>query len=151
LKNELNLKTDKSNIENAGLGLFVVKNKNDNPNEPIFKKDEKIVEYNGDKITKQQLNQEYGNYTAPYAIELNQNTVIDSAGKRGIGSLINSGRNTYPNNCKFSIDNRNSKVNIKATRNIYAGNELYIPYGHSYKFNETTRYETKNYNQKKKR
>jgi SET domain len=150
MKNELNLKTGNSNIQNAGKGLFVIANKDDTEEmkhgeQPIFRKDDKICEYNGDRLTLEELNEQYGNYTAPYAVALTKNEVIDAGGKRGVGSLINSGRNSYPNNCKFSVDTRGKKVNVKATRNIYDGNELFIPYGNAYHFNEPVEFETKNY------
>ena len=120
-------------IHGAGKGLFV-----DKPNtelgEVVFKKDDHIVPYSGELIDSDELESRYGDYTAPYAVEMNKSMYDDASVKRGIGSLINHKITKYTN-CRFSISRQN-RCNIIAEKNIKQGDELYVNYGRKYKFNE---------------
>jgi hypothetical protein len=129
------LKVKKSNIPNAGLGLFAFDRKQPD-NTVIFKKGDKIIGYEGQMIDANQKNLRYGNHTCPYCAGLNKNEIIDAGCKRGIGSHINTNRNNNLNNAKLVVDSRNKKINIKATKNISNKNEIFIPYGSSYRLNE---------------
>ncbi|RZJ99248.1 MAG: SET domain-containing protein-lysine N-methyltransferase [Flavobacterium sp.] len=53
------------------------------------------------------------------------------------------------NNATFSVDIRNERVKVKASRNIWNGQEIFLSYGHSYKFNEGTHHTTVTCNKKK--
>ena len=148
LKSEKDLKIKDSTIPNSGKGVFV--DNSTNNNEIVFRKDDKICDYNGIKTNKNNIDNEYRGKTAPYALQINNTDVIDAAGKRGVGSIIN----TKPgdNNCSFSIDNRNKSASVKATKNIKNGQELFLAYSRSYKLNEPdVDYYTKNYYPRKKR
>ena len=91
----------------------------------------------------EELNDRYGDLTAHYGVQITKNDYIDSALKRGVGSLANT--NGGHNNAKFSINPRNHSASLKATRAIKAGQEIYLAYGRSYKLNEGSRALTKKY------
>lgn len=130
------LKIKKSTITHGGKGLFAYDgNKNDNSS-IVFKKDSKILKYQGEHINENTLAQRYGNHTAPYAIKLKTNSYIDSATQRYAASLINSTRGTNKiKNVKLSNPSKGD-IFIKAVKNIRNGDELLTSYGQKYKFNE---------------
>ena len=137
IKTELNLEIKPSTIPNSGKGLFAYKKIKDD--EPVFKKNQIIVQYQGEEITRQELINRYGNHTAPYAVKKNNNLYIDSAGERGIASLANTNRGTN----KTANVELTTHLNFKAKKNIYDGDEILISYGNGYKLNEpNVRYET---------
>lgn len=135
------LKIKKSTIPNGGLGLFAFNKKaGDNP---IFKKGEKIIQYVGENIDLEELNERYNKYTGPYAIQVNKNLYIDAALERGVGSLINH-KNKSNTNCEFMNSNKKKEIWIRATKNIYHDQELFLNYGRDYKFHEPTEHKTIN-------
>jgi hypothetical protein len=86
------LKIRPSTIAHAGKGLFACSNnKNARANAVIFLPNRVICQYTGQVITRDELENRYGDYTGPYAVQLqiNNGTVIDSALSRGIASLAN--------------------------------------------------------------
>ena len=86
-----NLTTKKSLIPNADKGLFAYA-KNKNLNEVVFKKKQKITEYNGEILTNSEKERRYGNKTAPYAIHLNKDYALDASLYRGIASFANTNK-----------------------------------------------------------
>lgn len=161
------LKIKLSTIEGAGKGLFV-STKTVPLNAVVFRKHDIIIDYNGIHKTRQQLNQQYRGYTAPYAVKLVGNENIDAADKRGVGGLINHKElydqdtdNPIPPrvekdfaNCEFHELRENRRIvgmSIKAIRSIKNGEELTLPYGDEYVFDEEVRYNTKPYNPPKRR
>jgi hypothetical protein len=138
------LQIRESTIENAGKGLFAYLENAPN-NSIVFRNGDTICQYNGEHISRQELMNRYQGKTAPYAFQLNQNEMIDSALDRGIGSLANTKANH--NNARFSINNQNHTVSIKATKNIRNNEEIFIPYGRSYHFpqQENVHYYSKPY------
>lgn len=139
IKSKLHLQIKQSNIPNAGKGLFAYRK--DNINQPVFKKGDILAHYDGEEITRNQLIERYGNHTAPYAVKKNNNLYIDAAGKRGVASIANTSRNT---NLKPNVE-LTAKLNLKAKKNIYSGDEILISYDKGYKLNEpNVRYETNN-------
>jgi hypothetical protein len=147
LTQKKNLQIRKSTIPNGGLGLFAYKEYTAD-NTIIFKKGDKICEYEGELLTAEQINERYHGLTAPYSVALNQNQFVDSSLERGIGSLSNTKPNH--NNASFVIDNRNHKASIKATVNIKQNQEIFLSYGRSYKMpnEENVHYYTRGYNTK---
>jgi hypothetical protein len=141
---KLHLMIKQSNIPDAGLGLFA-KKENANPNIIVFKKGQKICNYEGEILTDEEINERYRGLTAPYAVALNNHEFIDSALERGVASTAN----TLPNhnNASFAIDNRNKRASIRATRNIKQGEEILLSYGRSYKLPhiEGVSYQTRKY------
>ncbi len=133
-----NLKIKKSNIPNAGNGLFALNPKLEN-NAIIFKKGQIIANYEGEKLNQNNIDQRYGRYTAPYAIRWKKDNIIDAACKRGIASLANNNRGNI-NNAEL-ISNRNGAA-LKAKNNIKNNEEIYASYGSSYRYNEGTSHKT---------
>jgi hypothetical protein len=140
----LHLKIKKSTIPNAGLGLFAYQ-ENSQPNQIVFRKDQKICNYKGEILTAEQINERYHNFTAPYTVGLSRNEFIDASLERGVGSTANT--KTQHNNATLSIDNRNHRVSIKASRNIRQGEEIFLAYGNRYHLPhvEGVHYYTKKY------
>lgn len=131
---DYHVKIADSSIPNAGKGLFAFDNTApDNNNNIVFKKNECLFSYLGEVITRDTLDERYGQpdaeqHTAPYAIELTKKSqeYEDAALHRGIGSLINHGT-TSQANCRFSIT-KNNRIVIRATKDIRNGKELRINY-----------------------
>jgi hypothetical protein len=95
----------------------------------------------GQVVTKEILDERYGNYTSPYGIEVsaNQNKYEDTETQRGIGSLLNH-QPKSDTNCKFVKNYR--FIKIRAHKNIQNGAELFINYGRDYRFNDQVQYST---------
>jgi len=139
LLNKKHLRVKKSTIPNSGNGLFAI-NKNIPNDTIVFKKGDYIIDYFGEKVTNDILNNRYGEKTAPYGIVVNKTRDIyeDGACQRGIGSLINHKSSTFAN-AKFYVNRSNNTIKIKAIKNIKNGHEIFINYGRRYKFNENTK------------
>ena len=122
-----------SQIPHAGNGLFAV-NGTDN-NEIVFRKGDRICQYDGEHVAIDVLQQRYGNNTAPYAIQLNSGQASDGAIERTIGCLLNHSTKAKAN-VRFTNPNAQNKVFIDAIKNIRNKQELLVNYGKQYKFNE---------------
>jgi SET domain-containing protein len=133
----LRIKT--SALENSGKGLFALDLKADGK-AIIFRKGSTIIEYEGEVIDDEELEDRYGPYTAPYAVKSKNDSNVDCACERGVGSNAN----TYPNhnNATFSINRKKNEVKIVATKHIHNDEEIFLSYGRSYKLNEPTESET---------
>jgi hypothetical protein len=139
LEPALGLAVKTSNLPNSGKGLFTTVDR---------RRGDKLCLYNGEVINRDQLNERYGDLTAPYCVMVSGNnlgTYIDSATERGVASFAN----TYPahNNARLVVNQRNKKVSLEATRNIAAGSEIYTSYGQAYRMPsaQTYYYKTKPY------
>jgi len=140
LLSQRHLKIAASTIKNAGKGLFAL-NKALPEDAIIFKKGQKIIEYIGEPINLEELNERYQDRTAPYAIGINANRFIDSACLRGTGSFANTMLRKNDNNATFST--YRGQASIKATKNIKNGQEIFVYYGNQYNLNEDTNHKTK--------
>lgn len=114
-----------STIPGAGLGLFALQE---------FKSGELIAPYKGEILTRAQMNERYDledGGLAPYALQINANTFIDSACSRGTGAFIN----TKPrhNNARFSVYSGRAghppSASVRATKRIAPGEEIFVDYG----------------------
>lgn len=132
-----NLRIKESNIPNAGKGLFAL-DKKAPANKVIFKPREKITNYEGQLLTKEQSFDRYGDKTAPYGLLLNDRYDIDSACSRGIGALINHSRRP---NAAFVTNRQGAKV--VALKRIRNNQEIFANYGRAYRFNEPVTFTTK--------
>ena len=103
----------------AGLGLKTLRD---------FKKDQTILEYVGEKITSDEADQRGGRYL----FELNDKYTIDGSGRDNLARYIN---HSCKPNAEAELNAAETRVFIKAKRNIKAGEEVTISYGNSY-FNE---------------
>ena len=133
-RSKYGVKPGPSKIPNAGKGLYAMKK---------FKANDRVVPYDGEIVTKETLQQRYGDYTAPYALELSKSTNrnVDAACSRGIGSYTNH-KIRPQSNSKFTVYKGRAGF-IKATKQIKPGDEIYVSYGNNYHFNEPTQFETK--------
>lgn len=122
----------------AGKGLFVMSKQHDD-NEIVFRNGDIIIEYGGEIITNNALDNRYGDYTAPYAIR-HGNRIEDGACIRGAGTVINHAP-TAQANARFSLS-RNGQFRIIATKNIRNNREIFCNYGRNYRFNEPTSHRT---------
>jgi len=149
LKSERHLTIRPSTLPGAGKGLFAYDPRNpngdavvfgpnfpsDNPN--VFERS-RICIYRGRLITNDELEEHYGEYTAPYAVRLNDDDLIDSAPLRGVGSLANQGT-VRTNNARLTVYNHaplHDRARILANRPIRNGDEILIDYGDEYNMNE---------------
>jgi hypothetical protein len=128
------LKIKASTIPGAGLGLFCFDRKKQ-PNEIIFRENDIIIEYDGDKVSDNELVERYGDYTAPYAIHLVRTENIDSACLRGIGAFVNHKPHTQAN-ARLANNRNYTEARVTATKNIRNGSEIFASYGNSYHINE---------------
>ncbi len=115
-----------STIPHGGLGLFATKN---------YANRELIAEYIGDHHTNAQMQQRYGDHTAPYAIQAKQNDIIDATCRRGYAAYVNAPRGTnLKANAELKPSSRGNEriVNMRATTNIPAGREILTTYGAGY-------------------
>lgn len=130
----LHLKVKKSNIPNAGNGVFA-----DMPTAPartpVFKARDKICDYEGVIRNTGELNRLYGVHgNAPYCIMVKNGVYIDAASSRCIAAIINDprGSRSAKANAEFSVNRKTQTITLVATRNIYHGQELYVDYGKDY-------------------
>ena len=140
LLNEKHLKIQTSTIPNAGKGLFVM-SKVVAENAIVFKVGSKIIEYDGELVDADTLQERYGDETAPYGIHINRDRFEDGAIHRGVGTLVNQSPRTAMTNARFGVSR--NRIVLFATKNIRNGQEIYVRYGSEYRFDENTQYATK--------
>jgi len=139
LRDKFQIEIKKSTIKGAGLGLFVCENES-------FENDQVVAYYIGDMTSKDELDQKYGEFTAPYAFSLGligaegEEMVIDAACVRGPAAYINHAEAGQANSA-FFIQPHDKRTNgpvlyVKALRSIRAEEEIFASYGQDYKFNE---------------
>jgi hypothetical protein len=128
------LRIKESSVENSGLGLFAM-NSAMPENAIVFKKGEMIIEYGGEDIDIEELNNRYQDRTAPYGVQKKKDsTYNDSACVRGIGSNANT--QVGKQNARLGIG-AGDIVKVYATKNIRNNTEIFLAYGNSYnKFEE---------------
>ena len=135
-----------SNIHGAGKGVFAI-NKRLPENAVIFHKGQTIMNYDGEEVTRQTLDQRYGHHTAPYGVEVShrKNIYEDGAMQRSVMSCVNSPPNGTQPNCRLTTNRGRTYCIVKATKDIRNGQELYADYGHEYRFGEEegTHYSTR--------
>lgn len=123
------------NTEGRGKGLFAYgkdRKQRETGSPAVFKKNDVIAEYAGELISREELARRYNNVTAPYTLASAQKgKYIDAACKRGLGSLANDPRGTgLQANARLSVGRNGG--NLKATKNIYHGQEILTSYGRDY-------------------
>ena len=124
----LNIKT--SNIPNAGKGLFAY-DKSEPANAVIFRPNQVITDYNGQNISKDTVEERYGNGTAPYTVQLKNNVYTDAALKRGVASLANRPPPRTQSNAYFRANTsiQPQRVQLKADKIIRNYQEILPTYG----------------------
>lgn len=107
-----------------------------------FEAGEVIIPYGGELLTSEELEERYGNHTAPYALELSRNYIQDAALVRSAGAHANhyTGLRVRPN-ARFWKDQR--VMWLKAIEPIARGEAILVDYGPDYIIGErTSRYFT---------
>jgi len=114
------------------------------PNVVVFNTGADICNYDGELINQNTLTQRYGQYTAPYGIEIQNSQYEDGALDRGVGSLVNHKpqRETSAEFYIVKVNRRNHHIKLIATRPIRNGEEIYVDYGNDYRMDEPTTYST---------
>ena len=140
LLNERHLRIQISTIPNAGKGLFVM-HQTKAPGDIIFKIGAKIIEYDGELVDKDTLQDRYEDETAPYGIHINKDRYEDGALHRGVGTLVNQSPRANMTNARFGVSK--NRIVLFATKTIRNGQEIYVRYGNEYRFDEDTQYSTK--------
>jgi len=126
LDSELGLRIAPSSIAGAGDGLWTTR-----PRKPH----DLIAQYTGETMTDVQCTARYGpRATAPYALEVARNTVIDAAGRRCAGAYANH-RPLGRANCRFTR-RKDGTVWISACRRIRPDTELFVSYGRAYRMHQ---------------
>ena len=118
-----------SHIPGAGKGLFTLKSIARNAN---------IAKYTGDVKTLA----EYDASPSGYAVAINRNRVVDAASTQSaLGRYVNDCRRANRRaghcagpNARFVVNNRHDPpiIWLRATKNIPAGSEIFVPYGAAY-------------------
>ncbi len=137
---EQELSAKKSSIPNSGQGLYV-NSKEHGANAIVFRPKQKIVNYVGQILTNDEIDERYDDYTAPYALQLGANRNVDASLLRGLASQANAKRTLSQCNAKLSRNNQGQGF-LVATKNIRNGQEIFAYYGNEYTFDtiHTTKY-----------
>ena len=132
-----------STVPNIGKGLFALDKKRP-ANTIIFKKNDLIASYIGETLTTAELIARYGDHTAPYCMEVKNNTYEDCALIRSYCSIANRAPTAQAKNSKFITNFRMhpQRVQLKATKNIYNGDEIFTSYGNKYRMNDGSEHAT---------
>ena len=133
-KSQLHLQIKKLTIPDAGKGLFAV----GLSNEIVFRVGQKIVDYNGEIIDEDELDERYGDGTGPYAVKLHRNLYEDASVFRGTGSLANHTNRKTKINARLSIKRNNTCQLICFKKNIKSGDEILVDYDNEYTFDDDT-------------
>jgi len=133
LKTKLYLKVLDSTVLNAGKGVFAWRR--DMPKNVVFKKGDRVCEYEGEVITQTELDKRYSFLTATYVMQsadtvddnVPENLYVDSACLRSIGAMINHSNTP---NCVVQLQHTNNqtKLVVTATKQIKHKQELFINY-----------------------
>ena len=117
-------------MPNAGKGLFAL----DPSREEgfiLFRPKQLIITYGGEQIDQRELNDRYGEGTAPYAVEVSKRRGLyeDGACGRGVGANVNTF--TRHQNARLGIG-QGGATKLYATKVIRNGDEIYVSYGRGY-------------------
>ena len=134
-----------SRVVQGGLGLFAWTHRNIGVSErvaghpPIFKKGDIITSYGGEILSRNDMNRRYDYLdpqsnkiiqpTAPYGLYKSKEEVYDGACRRRGGVYANDYRSSGQQYINAYIT---TAMNLKATRNIYKGDEILINYHKGY-------------------
>lgn len=145
LQSALWLKSKKSTIPNAGNGIFAWNPDMGKRDEPLFNKGDHVWDYEGEIVSRKEEYERYGANTAPYSVDLGYGSSIDGSCYRGLINLINHDRNRK--NVEMNL--YDGGVEVRATKKIYHGDELFVDYGKAYRFTDKTQHSTKSIDKKR--
>ena len=143
LMRDHHLRVRASNIPGGGKGLFAQRTARAarNNNGPVFRSEDTIGEYTGDRLNAAQLQQRYpGNTLGAYVVSASANNNIDARSTQT--NVVRYANHCRPrnqraghcrhNNARFVANQRTGRVRVAATRNINQGDEIYVSYGREY-------------------
>ena len=118
----LGIRVKKSTIPGAGFGLFSTKD---------LKKKHKIGDYNGIRMTKQEVEKKYRG-TAEYVI-CDRNRCIDGSDPNSsfVRYINRSERNKVPNATYKNMNNKHN-ITVMTTKSISKGSEIFARYGSTF-------------------
>jgi hypothetical protein len=152
----------RSTIPNSGNGLFADEpGKLQSNGDIVFRRGDIITKYDGERMTKAEVDQRYGAddaVTGPYVVRVPVQgmrtakrgrkrvqesyrtgwSYLDGATERGVGNLANMAMRNIDNNAKLDYEH----ADLVATRDILQGDEIFIDYGDEYRFDGPERYST---------
>ena len=121
LKSMQGLQLKKSNIPNAGLGLFATK---------PFRNNDKIAEYTGD-VSAVPIQGDYV-YKASNTTFIDAKRTNTAAGRFGNACRAVDRPHCSGNNAKIVYDRARHNAAVKATKTIRPNQEIYVSYGPAY-------------------
>ena len=124
LKSQDNLRIRASTLPNAGLGLFAASK--------VIPRQQNIAPYSGERLTREQVNSKYGDERAEYVFCANSRHCIDGSKTNSSAARFANDNRGQRSNSKFVYDNRNQRVNLRSTRQIPPGDEIFVHYGADY-------------------
>lgn len=84
-----------------------------------------IIEFDGEKLTRDELNDRYRGKKPPYVMVLSENTVQDASCKRGISAFVRQRHNSV-NSTNSRIEKYNDVYVIISTKHIKANREIIV-------------------------
>lgn len=149
----------KSNIKNAGLGLFVCDTKK-GKDDIVFRKGDQIAIYArkgvkgkpniGERLTNMEFTERYGEcLTAPYGMDENTKRGMDTACQRSTGSYANGTHRSYAN-CDLYWNRSKTECWLYAEKVIRNGEEILWDYGRQYKHEYPDQFELKVWHTKRR-
>jgi hypothetical protein len=118
-----------SRIPHAGNGLFAFDFDKRQAGDPVFLPGAIICHYNGEPIDAAEVQQRYGEATAPYVVQTSDDhSFADAACRRGIGSLPNHTTTLKDRNAVLYYDDVLGATVVKAFKKLYHGDEILINY-----------------------
>ena len=118
------LRVKPSQIQNAGFGLFATKR---------MAKDARIAAYDGERRTRADVKEEYGDETGQYVLCRSDRECFDaSASNSSLARFANDARgSSLTNNARFTRGAKGPPL-LRAARAITAGREVLVSYGREY-------------------
>ncbi len=143
LESMKNLKIKDSTIPNAGKGLFAFDRKK-KANDIIFKPRDLVIEYTGEIIDDDEIQDRYGDKTAVYGLKMSDDCMVDAACERSAGALANHKQQRYAN-AELTTRTINGIIKpfLVAIKRIRNGQEVTVNYGRDYRFGENVTTSTK--------
>ena len=84
-----------------------------------------IIEFDGEKLTRDELNERYGGKKPPYVTMLSENTAQDGACKRGISAFVRQRHKNTPS-VNSIIERHNNNYVLITTKYIKADREIIV-------------------------
>lgn len=119
--------------QNAGKGVYAWNTYQERNFGHVFKKNEVLFHFKGEVMTRDQMNQRYGDIeqvSPPYAIQISANRFIDAACERHIAAMLNPPPYGKRANVRLAVARATpNKISVIALKNIHHGDELFIDSG----------------------